>query len=396
MLSGATENGSQPMPSGGPTSVAAPEVFLSYARRDAHGVLKLARDLRAAGIKLWVDQLDIPPGARWDDAVQTALKTCASVLVVLSPASVESQNVLNEVAYALNKNKGMFPVLFDDCDIPLQLTRFNNIDLRTDYESGLQRLLQALKGLSRPRSEPPVSRSLVWPPTGRIAAGLGSVVPNYFNDLSRLFLAPKTFFAERRAENVLAASQALTFLAITFLGAYLLKLPLDSKNSLAGFATDAIFRLMTVLGYGAALYAGWRAVGGKASLMKVFAIFFYCGAVLYLFESATFLVFWGALKLFAPDLWQELQDNLFCQGNASYLREMIRNPNPRLAAFFPLTLLGFAPALFWFGAAWGAFRELNDLSKIRSVLAAVVFAVLWLPVTAFIFLVGSALLRPNC
>ena len=43
-----------------------PKVFFSYARADAEFVLKLANDLRSAGISLWIDQLDITPGERWD------------------------------------------------------------------------------------------------------------------------------------------------------------------------------------------------------------------------------------------------------------------------------------------------------------------------------------------
>ena len=41
-------------------------LFFSYSRADGEFVLKLASDLRAAGIDLWLDQEDIPPGERWD------------------------------------------------------------------------------------------------------------------------------------------------------------------------------------------------------------------------------------------------------------------------------------------------------------------------------------------
>jgi TIR domain len=37
-------------------------IFLSYARADNEFALKLAQDLRAAGVSLWVDQFDIEPG----------------------------------------------------------------------------------------------------------------------------------------------------------------------------------------------------------------------------------------------------------------------------------------------------------------------------------------------
>lgn len=62
-------------------------VFFSYARGDAGFVLGLATRLRQDGRGVWVDQLDIPKGARWDVEVERALKACTCLLAVLSPAS---------------------------------------------------------------------------------------------------------------------------------------------------------------------------------------------------------------------------------------------------------------------------------------------------------------------
>ena len=59
----------------------APYVFISYARKDADFALKLGRDLREKGIPIWLDQLDILPGQRWDRAVEQALESCARLLV---------------------------------------------------------------------------------------------------------------------------------------------------------------------------------------------------------------------------------------------------------------------------------------------------------------------------
>ena len=47
--------------------------FLSYARKDSQVALKLASDLKAMDVVVWLDQVDIPPGERWDRAVEAAL-----------------------------------------------------------------------------------------------------------------------------------------------------------------------------------------------------------------------------------------------------------------------------------------------------------------------------------
>src|SRR5215211_7534113 len=98
-------------------------IFISYSREDAEFALKLAKDLRSSGIKLWLDQLDIPPGERWDRAVEEALKACPCLLVILSPAAVVSHNVMDEVSFGLGENKKILPVRYRDCEIPFRLKR---------------------------------------------------------------------------------------------------------------------------------------------------------------------------------------------------------------------------------------------------------------------------------
>jgi len=101
----------------------APAAFFSYCRDDSDFALRLAEDLKAAGAAVWIDQLDIEPGMRWDRAVETALNNCPRMLVILSPVSVESDNVRDEISFALKKQKTIIPVLYLDCDIPLRLER---------------------------------------------------------------------------------------------------------------------------------------------------------------------------------------------------------------------------------------------------------------------------------
>src|SRR5262249_61910461 len=70
-----------------------PAAFFSYSREDSDFALRLAEDLKAAGASVWLDQLDILPGQRWDRAVEDALANCPRMLVILSPASINSTNV---------------------------------------------------------------------------------------------------------------------------------------------------------------------------------------------------------------------------------------------------------------------------------------------------------------
>ena len=66
---------------------------------------------------MWLDQLDIVPGQRWDRAVDDALKGCSRLLVILSPVSLDSDNVMDEVSFALEEKKTVIPVVYKDCAV---------------------------------------------------------------------------------------------------------------------------------------------------------------------------------------------------------------------------------------------------------------------------------------
>lgn len=121
------------------------DYFFSYSRDDSEFVLKLAKHLRSIGANLWLDQLDILGGQHWDSTVENALKNCKGMIAVLSPAGVESKNVMDEVSYALEEGKLVVPVLLHTCEIPFRLRRVQHIDFTGDYDTGFSQLLKALR-----------------------------------------------------------------------------------------------------------------------------------------------------------------------------------------------------------------------------------------------------------
>lgn len=120
--------------------------FFSYSRTDSDFVLRLAKDLRDAGAELWLDQLDIKAGSHWDASIEVALNSASRLIVVLSTASVGSNNVMDEVSFALESGKSVIPVLISDCNSPFRLRRLQRIDFTKDYQTGLNQLLGVLVG----------------------------------------------------------------------------------------------------------------------------------------------------------------------------------------------------------------------------------------------------------
>jgi hypothetical protein len=121
------------------------KVFFSYSRKDTAFALTLAQEVRSAGADIWIDQLDIRAGDLWDVEIEKALVNASCVLVILSPFSVASDNVQDEIAFALDAEKTIIPVILEPCTIPFRLRRWMHIDFSKNYEEGLEHLMAALK-----------------------------------------------------------------------------------------------------------------------------------------------------------------------------------------------------------------------------------------------------------
>ena len=132
--------------------------FISYSRTNKEFALKLALELRSSGFDIWLDQLDIPTGSRWDDEVERALEDCEIFLVILTPASSTSENVKDEIGYAIDNGKRILPILLENAKVPLRLRRFQYVDFtRKSYKEGVEGAEELLKRLIE---EPTIPRDL--------------------------------------------------------------------------------------------------------------------------------------------------------------------------------------------------------------------------------------------
>lgn len=119
-------------------------IFISYSRTNSEFALDLANKLKSSGVNVWIDQLSLKTGDNWDLGITKALKDCKTFLIILSKVSVESDNVLNEIAYAVNMKKDIIPILIEECDLPLNLIRSNYIDLLNNNSKEIEQLIAAL------------------------------------------------------------------------------------------------------------------------------------------------------------------------------------------------------------------------------------------------------------
>lgn len=142
------------------------QIFISYSRTDSDFVNGLIQDLERKGFDVWVDTQDIKGGAAWRAAIAQAIRECQAFLLVLSPNSVDSRNIEQELSVASNHDRQVIPILYQPCDIPdelaLPLASLQRIDFieRSNYEEALGRLVQALGGQTDTHpSQPPPPRT---------------------------------------------------------------------------------------------------------------------------------------------------------------------------------------------------------------------------------------------
>lgn len=126
----------------------ADHVFICYVRQDEEFALALAAELKRQGINIWIDQLNIEYGIDWDRAIDKALYSCSSLLIVLSETAVDSDEVRSELRVALNQRKPIVPVIYKQCQIPRQLLNRQHADFSKhgmDDAEAVRKLVRALR-----------------------------------------------------------------------------------------------------------------------------------------------------------------------------------------------------------------------------------------------------------
>lgn len=124
-------------------------IYISYSRQDVEFVRHLANDLRVAGANIFLDQNELQESTPWGSSIYAAVNSAAMIMVILSPYSVKSDFVMEEVSVALKSKKRIIPILFAHCEVPTQLKKLQMLDFTEDYRWGLIKLQEAL-GLRAP------------------------------------------------------------------------------------------------------------------------------------------------------------------------------------------------------------------------------------------------------
>lgn len=124
-------------------------IFISYSHEDKDFVDKFAAQLVNNNAHVWVDTWELNVGDSIVRKVQEAIERSSALIVVLSKSSVTSEWCSKELSAGLvreleEKRVIVLPVLIEDCEIPMFLREKRYADFRTDYDAGLNAVLEAI------------------------------------------------------------------------------------------------------------------------------------------------------------------------------------------------------------------------------------------------------------
>ncbi len=154
-------------------------LFISYARSDESFADKVNQALIDRQVQTWIDDIGIRGGDDWPTRIAVAIEDSTAVLAILSPNSVTSKWVRNELEFAEKKGKNIIPILFKSCSLPgwyeIQFGKIQRIDFTTGaFDGNLRSLIDVLSPLglisvstpsytpSPPATAPSVDGEDIW------------------------------------------------------------------------------------------------------------------------------------------------------------------------------------------------------------------------------------------
>jgi len=205
------------------------------------------------------------------------------------------------------------------------------------------------------------------------------ILPAYLSDLFAITISPKKFLNTRNLKDNKILEQSALFFAISLALTFLLQTPLlpINQNPLYLFVELLIIEIILVFLMAVVLRFSWFVVGGKANLMALFIYCLYISGPMTLIFVAFSLLGDTSFRLFDPQgylLNKKIAASVGQVGSAEI------TTTPELLNILNIfLLLGLAAVYGWLTIAWGAFRQINLTTRLKSFIAYLLFNILLIP-----------------
>lgn len=162
------------------------DVFVSYSQADKSTADAVVAGLEARGIRCWIASRDIAPGRSWGEAIVEAIAASTAMVLILSPSSNGSRQVIREVERAVASGIVTLPFRIEDFDPTGAMAYFLATEhwldaLTPPLERHIDRLAATVKALLgvaadvNPPPPPEPTPTRPWKPLALAGAGVAVV-----------------------------------------------------------------------------------------------------------------------------------------------------------------------------------------------------------------------------
>ena len=138
----------------GAKRTAKPDIFISHSSRDKAAASHLATTLNFCAIDVWLDDWELEVGQSLTDEIAKAMDDSRFIAILITENYNKTVWTKTEYKKALAREQKenrtvMLPLIVGEAEIPDFLEDKIYIDLRTEYFSGITKLVGMIHGLSQ-------------------------------------------------------------------------------------------------------------------------------------------------------------------------------------------------------------------------------------------------------
>jgi len=128
-------------------------IFLSHNFADKQIAEYIANRLAEHGLEVWFDKWEVVAGESLSDRVEDGLVRASAFVILMSPQSMSSSWVREELRAALDKRRKdpdfiLIPVLVEKCQIPPMLLDYRYVDWGIGQDTALVEIIAGIKKLT--------------------------------------------------------------------------------------------------------------------------------------------------------------------------------------------------------------------------------------------------------
>jgi len=129
------------------------DVFLCHNSQDKRAVKAIGEQLKAHGLKPWLDEWEVQPGQPWQLALEQQIQSIRSAAVFIGENGIGPWQVEEQAAYLrefVKRPCPVIPIILPDCkktpQLPIFLSGFTWVDFRKQEPDPLKQLVWGITG----------------------------------------------------------------------------------------------------------------------------------------------------------------------------------------------------------------------------------------------------------